>query len=191
MAMQQLAVPITVHMAQHIVLMNALAPLVAIALNSRHGAGGQFGLAAATAVQLLLLWGWHSPPVLAHAMNDPVLHLVMQMSLLGAAIWFWQAIFAVHGSGRWRAIIALLITSKLFCLLGVLMVFAPRALFSFAASSHMGHSSGGLDDQQLAGLLMLVACPSVYVLSGVIIAGRWFAALEREGAPGHKQAASA
>ena len=38
----------------------------------------------------------------------------------------------------------------------------------------------GLADQQLAGLLMITACPLTYVTAGVIIAARWV--LELDGA---------
>jgi putative membrane protein len=177
-------------MAQHIVLMNALAPLVAIILSRRLGALRNPRLGLATAVQLLLLWGWHAPPVLASATHDPLLHVAMQASLLAAASWFWLAVVSIEGSRSWQPITALLVTSKLFCLLGVLMVFAPRALYG-AASSHALHGPAALADQQLAGLLMLVACPATYVLGGIIIAGRWFTALEREGAPARRSAAGA
>lgn len=171
-------------MAQHIVLMNVLAPLVAIVLSRHIQSSRYLSLGLATAVQLLLLWGWHAPPVLASATHDPMLQIAMQASLLAAATWFWLAVVSVDGSRQWRPIVALLVTSKLFCLLGVLMVFAPRALYS--AGPH-----AALADQQLAGLLMLVACPATYVLGGVIVAGRWFAALEREGASPPRSTAGA
>jgi putative membrane protein len=177
-------------MAQHIVLMNMLAPLVAIAICRGSRSTKASGLVLATTMQLLLLWGWHAPPVLASAIHDPLLHLTMQASLLGAATWFWLAVVSVEGSRRWQPIVALLITSKLFCLLGVLMVFAPRALYG-ATGPHALHGAAALADQQFAGLLMLVACPATYVLGGVIIAGRWFAALEREGAPARRSGAGA
>jgi putative membrane protein len=69
---------------------------------------------------------------------------------------------------------ALLVSGKLFCLLAVLLVFAPR----FFYGAHGTHSHGGmpvdqLADQHLAGLLMLVVCPLSYVAAAVAIAAQW------------------
>jgi putative membrane protein len=60
---------------------------------------------------------------------------------------------------------------RLFCLLGAIFVFAPRPLFAH-------HGGVSLEDQQLAGLLMIVACPLTYVVAGTVIAARWVLALE-------------
>ena len=49
-------------------------------------------------------------------------------------------------------------------MLGALLVFAPRPIYS------SGHHGFDLADQQLAGLLMLAACPLSYVLAAIVIA---------------------
>ena len=164
-------------MLVHILLMNAVAPLIALALRHRWAdpAGLRGWLFLAMTAQLVLLWAWHSPPALDAAARSQALHLAMQASLLICAIWFWSAVFFVRDDGRWKPIVALLLTSKLFCLLGVLLVFAPRLLYPDLLAAHGGHAlPATLADQQLAGLLMLVACPATYVLAGVVIAARWF-----------------
>jgi len=166
--------PLSADMAGHILLMNLLAPVVAIwvARSSPPLAFRLRGLTAATMMQLLLLWGWHAPPALVAAMDRPGLHLAMQGSLLLAALWFWGAVVNATAGGPWRAIAALLATSKLFCLLGVLLTFASHPLYP--AMSH--HGVAGLDpltDQQLAGLLMLLACPLSYLVAAVIVASNW------------------
>lgn len=174
--------PLSAHMAQHILLMNLLAPVLALALWRLRPALRPGHLVLAAVMQIVLLWAWHAPPVLPAVLAVPVLHLAMQLSLLGIALWFWMAVVAISGTASWRPILALLVTSKLFCLLGVLLVFSPRFLYG-TAPLHHGHLMPGLDqlaDQHLAGLLMLVACPASYVLAGVIIAARWFTALKHE-----------
>lgn len=159
--------PAAAAMAVHILLMNLLAPAVALWCT---GFRAVHGLVAATIVQLLLLWGWHAPPSLAAAMEWPSLHLAMGLSLTLAAVWFWLAVVTAAASRPWRAIASLLITSKVFCLLGVLLTFAPRSLYA-----PMGHHHGTdpLADQQLAGLLMLLACPLSYLVAAVVVASRW------------------
>ena len=161
---------LSAHMTQHIVLMNLLAPFCAWLLRRRLPSGIGTTLLAATSVQMLLLWGWHAPPVLPVVMHMPVLHLAMQLSLFLAALWFWLAVLRISAAHSWRPVLALLVTSKLFCLLGVLLVFAPRGLYG-------GHAA--IADQQTAGLLMIIACPATYLLAGLIVTARWFTALER------------
>jgi putative membrane protein len=162
------------HMLAHILLMGAVAPAAAgaglrlVATRPRLPFGG--AVLPGAAAQAAALWGWHAPPVLAAALASPVLHLLLQASLFATALWFWLGILSVRDHGRWRSILVLLVTAKLFCLLGVLLTFAPRALFLGHAAAAPMHE---IADQQLAGLLMLAACPLTYIVAGVLIAARW------------------
>lgn len=162
-------------MVQHLMLMNLVAPLLVLALRDRITLPLWRTWPLATALQLALLWSWHTPPTLAAAMGSFGMMALMHLSLMGAAMWFWAAILLAPPQGKWRAIFALLITGKLFCLLGALLVFSPRPLFS---ASHLHHGTASLADQQMAGLIMLVACPMTYVLAGIVISARWFLTLE-------------
>jgi putative membrane protein len=102
----------------------------------------------------------------------------MQLSLCAAAAIFWLAVLSQRSAALWRAMLALLLTSKLYCLLGVLLLFAPVSLYSEVDLSH-GHATHALEDQQMAGLLMLLACPPTYVLVGVFIAAKWVREIAR------------
>jgi putative membrane protein len=178
--MQQLGF-LSTHMAQHIILMNVLAPMAALMLRRTLGLVSSESLTPATVVQIVLIWAWHAPPILPIAVADPLMHTVMMTSLFGSSLWFWCAVVADGRSEGWKAILPLLVTSKLFCLLGVLLVFAPRELFSFRSVHDIQHDYLALDvmaDQQLAGLMMLVACPATYLLAGVIVSARWLRSLE-------------
>lgn len=164
--------PIARHMGSHMVLMNVAAPLLAFAVVAS-GSGPSrvtsgYALTAATVLQLVLLWGWHAPVALGAALETTAGHAVMQTTLLVSALWFWFAVFADRAALHWRALLALLVTGKLFCLLGVLLIFAPRLLYRELA--HSGHMAGSpLADQHLGGLLMVVVCPLTYVLAGIVI----------------------
>lgn len=177
--------PLSGHMAQHIVLMNLVAPLLVLSFARFLPVAGPRFLLPATLIQLGFIWTWHAPFLLPLAGHEPPLHLAMQASLFLAALWFWTAVFSIGGSARWKAILALLVTSKLFCLLGVLLAFSPRVLYGADMCGPAEHCSpaGLLADQQLAGLLMLVACPATYLLAGVVIAARWLRALDEAEAP--------
>ncbi|BBK35953.1 cytochrome c oxidase assembly protein [Allostella sp. ATCC 35155] len=172
--------PLVGHMARHILIMNLAAPaLVLLAPALRHPSFGR-ALPAATLVQLALLWGWHAPAALSAAMHSPALHLAMELSLLLAAIGFWAGVFAPGRRAIGEVALSLLATSKLFCLLGILLVFAPRPLYS----PMPGHGAAGtvadaLAGQHLAGLLMLIACPVSYIGAAIGLAWRWLGERER------------
>jgi putative membrane protein len=77
-----------------------------------------------------------------------------------SAVAFWRLILTLIGARRWHAVPVLLLTGKLSCLLAALLVFSPRVLYGPAF---------GLDDQHLAGLLMISACPLSYLVAGVVL----------------------
>lgn len=174
---------LTHHMGSHILAMNLLAPLIVVVwrLVVRRPTGEARQIAPAAVLQLGLLWGWHTPAVMASAYSVPGGLILMHTSLFAAALWFWYTVLDEAEASRWRALGALLITGKLFCLLGVLLAFAPRGLYARAVEAGFGavpDAQTVLADQQLAGLIMLIACPATYVMAGVIIAARWVRAIE-------------
>jgi putative membrane protein len=175
------------HMAQHLVLMNVVVPLgILLAPKTWRPRELWRTWSSATILQLVLLWGWHSPNVLPPALGNPLLMVLMHFSLVASALWFWLAVLTMPAGHGWRGIFALLITGKLFCLLGALLVFAPNELYrwSHGALAHGSHLMfSGLADQQLAGLMMLIACPLTYVGAGLVIASRWFLSMETEAQP--------
>jgi putative membrane protein len=166
--------------------MNVVAPMLAGALarSDRSFFERRSGLAAAAFLQTALLWGWHSPAILAQAFSIPPLLLVMHVSLFLAAVWFWLAVISEAKRGAWLPLGALLVTGKLFCLLGVLLTFAPRMIYEQVAIICFGSAMPPdpiLRDQQLAGLLMLTACPIVYVTAAVVIARHRLIVISRSG----------
>jgi cytochrome c oxidase assembly factor CtaG len=123
-------------MAAHILLMGAAAPVIAVwlmripCIDSRRP--GRC-LLAAVILQIALLYLWHLPAARSIATEIPGGMLVMQVSLALAAVCFWLSVLRNVTCRRWHAVLALLVTAKLFCLLGILLVFARRPLFVDAA----------------------------------------------------------
>ena len=167
---------LSLHMTMHIASMNVVAPLTAAWLiahrqTSRIDASW---LWVATLSQIALLWTWHAPAVQSAMVRSPTLELTLHGVLFLAALLFWFALLTIPASARWQTIPALLLTGKLSCLLAALLIFAPRTLYQSAG--HLvhaaDHASGfrALDDQHLAGLLMITACPLSYLVAAVMIA---------------------
>jgi putative membrane protein len=167
--------PLSAHMVHHIGLMSVLAPLSAVALvplvqerMERLRAGRGAVLWTAACAQMALLWAWHAPPLHAATASGAAYGAVLA-SLYVAALCFWGGILLLSDRSRWQGIVALLVTGKLACLLGALLIFAPRPLYAHTAGHAAAH---GLQDQQVAGLLMVVACPLSYVLVGVVLSAQ-------------------
>jgi putative membrane protein len=179
---------LTQHMGAHVAAMNMAAPLCAAGLLRIDRALFErrvTHIALATASQIGLVWGWHSPLVFETAAVSAPMMFVMHVSLFLAACWFWLAVITEAARAGWSPLAALLVTGKLFCLLGVLLTFAPRVIYGQVALLPLCFGTVSpwpiLHDQQLAGVLMLAACPVVYVTAAVVIARRRLAALDRDG----------
>lgn len=171
--------PLSLQMLQHLAVMNIVAPTLALALPTAH-AQRRGALVVPGILQVVVLWAWHTPAIQQLAAVSAVAQIGLMAMLAGAALWFWQAVIGAARAGGWSALGALLLTGKLACLIGVLLIFAPRDLYGLPglvlALCATGPSS--LDDQQLAGLLMVTACPLSYLVVGVALAAHMLTRLD-------------
>lgn len=159
------------HMLQHMLAMNVAALLIAMVLES-HSRGGLAALAVFTVLQLAGLWIWHMPAVFAAAHHNPALDGLMKVSLFAAALLFWSTVLGRRDQSVWPPIFALLITAKVFCLLGAAFVFSRRTLYpAFGNPERWGLTV--LEDQQLAGLLMVSSCALIYVAAAITLFTQW------------------
>lgn len=169
--------PLSSHMLQHTVSMTMLAPVLAVALaHALSQIDWSPFLVAATASQVALLWGWHAPGVFEMAHHSSALTLSMHVTLVCAALLFWIAVVRSTSNAPWKGILALLLSGKFFCLLGALLIFSERTWYG-AAHGHGGHQQISLDDQHMAGLIMVAACPATYIAVAVAITANWLASL--------------
>ncbi len=172
--------PVSLQMLQHLAVMNVLAPLLAAALAGRTQLAGAGWVWTGGLLQMMLLWGWHAPSVQQAAASSAIVQAALLVSLTGAAVLFWWAVIAASARSEWRSLAALMLTGKLACLLGALLIFAPRDLYGLPGLVLALCSTGPstLADQQLAGLLMVTACPLSYLVAGVILAARMLARID-------------
>lgn len=152
----------------HVLLVAVAAPLLALALPWRRAA-------APVAPPLLLLtgalWAWHWPPAYDLALSLVPAYWLMQLSLLGAAAWFWRA--ALHPSqAGGAALLAILGAWMAMALLGALLTFAPGPLYAAHALAPLDWGLTPLGDQQLGGLLMWVPAGLPFLAWGGLVARR-------------------
>lgn len=191
------------HMVQHMLLIVVVAPLLVLArplpqwraVTGRRLDAGWRVLQRATRRPLacalahaLAIWGWHAPVPYQLAVRDPLWHVLEHASFLFTAWLCWWAVLRPGRRGVLPAALALLFTALHTGLLGALLTFAPVPLY--------GAASGGLADQQLAGLLMWIPGGAVYLLAALWAAGRWLRGAEplglaRPGAPARGPGADA
>jgi putative membrane protein len=180
--------PLSGHMLGHIVTMNVIAPLMAVGL-ARSGwrslqLSGSAALWWATLIQMALLWAWHSQAAQQATHISPAIAVMLHAALLVVAAAFWCTVIA-SAERPWQTILALLLSGKLACFLGALLVFSPRLLIDVQHGMHgaVGNPDSALSDQHLAGLLMLAACPLSYILAAIVITAQEISSLQRQHAP--------
>lgn len=162
----------TVH---HVLLVAVAAPLLAWTIPSRKAGP----LALATAVQAVVFWAWHAPGAYGWALSSDAAYWLMQLSLLGSAVWFWTG---VRRASAPAAVAALLLAMVAMGLLGGLLTFAGQAVYAphFASTGAWGLSP--LDDQQAAGLIMWAPAAALYLAAALLVLGRWIGPDRQAGA---------
>ncbi|MFN3675497.1 MAG: cytochrome c oxidase assembly protein [Sphingomonas pseudosanguinis] len=158
----------TGHMAAHMIAVAVAAPLLALAIQ-----GYRFDPAerwprfasplVAAMVEAVIVWGWHVPALRRLADHQPLWLVAEQASFLAAGLLLWSAVLAPRH--RAAGVMALLVTSMHMTLLGALIGLAPRPLYSH-------HGAGALEDQQMAGVVMLLVGGIAYLLGGLAMLGR-------------------
>lgn len=150
----------------HVLLLAAAAPLLALALpRARDGVALPFTLFT------VLLWIWHLPVAYDAALSNYAVYWLMQATLLGSALAFWQAVFSPSQAGGGN-LLALLAAYVQMALLGALLTFAPDALYAVHATAPLAWGFTALADQQLGGLIMWVPAGLPFALWGGWLARR-------------------
>ena len=190
------------HMAQHIVLMGLAAPLLVLGLPlptmmRALPRGWQRGLAlcvhwkpwrrawqaltrveVATVLQLLVFTFWHIPAAIALSLEDEVVHSIMHGSIFGSGLLFWTAVLRMRSGEVGVSVFALFVNFKLSLIVGALLAFSPRAFYVSYADRALPWGVALLEDQQLAGLLMMIVQPMMYLAAMVLLAAACFRAME-------------
>lgn len=159
--------------AHHLLLIAAVAPLLAMVFadrraNERPDAAPLLSLTTLTLAHAIVVWVWHSPAPYLLALSSDSDYWLMQLSLLLSAWLLWKRVLS-PGTSPGAAALSLLATMMQMGLLGALLVFAPRPVFTphFGTTAPFGLTE--LQDQQLAGLLMWVPAMLPYFAVALVL----------------------
>ena len=159
----------------HVLLAAAVAPLLALSV-PRERLAVPGSLALWTAVQALLFWLWHAPPLYAAALSSDLTYWIMQATLLGSAVGFWAAL---RRASEPAAVAALLASTVQMGLLGAIITFAAMPLYAPHLATTLAWGYSPLEDQQLAGLIMWAPSAGFYLAATLLLAHRWLASESR------------
>ncbi len=199
------------HMVQHVLLMMAAAPLLALGapeyiwlwvlplqvrrgfahwwLGRRYLGGFAHLMALPLAVWLastLALWLWHVPRFYEAALADDSLHALEHGSFLATAWMFWGVVFALvrrSKKGDGIAILMVFAAAMQSGILGALITFARIPWYPTYHATTAAWGMTPLEDQQLAGVIMWVPAGMVYLAAVLAILGSRLADLDRQAAP--------
>jgi putative membrane protein len=185
------------HMAQHVALVIAAAPLIvlghpgqALLLGLPRWARPPFvhlgrllprtssptGIWIVTLVHGAAFWLWHDPDLYDAAVRNGGLHVLEHATfVLTALVYWWTIVHAGEGGERGYvlAMLASVVTVIQGSVLGLLMLVANTSWYSVYAGSN-----GALSDQQGAAALMWGITGSVYMLATAVLLWRLLAALD-------------
>jgi putative membrane protein len=193
------------HMAQHMLLVMAAAPLlvlgapglplaVALAPDWRRRFGRLRHRPPVRAARHLLtrpmvawavhvgtLWAWHLPGPYQAALRSDAVHAAEHASFLATAVLFWWVVLSRPGRrlAPGFAVLYLFAAALQGSALGALLTLAPAPLYPLQAATASGWGPAPLADQQLAGLVMWVPADLVYLGAAGMLFWRWLVSLER------------
>lgn len=129
----------------------------------------------ATALQAMVMVGWHAPRLFDLALREEGWHMAQHLSFIGSALLFWWAMLdqTRRGGRLLLAALCLFATSLIGAALGALMALAASPWY--AAYADMGMTPFGLtpiEDQQLAGLVMWVPGGMFHALAALVLLGQ-------------------
>jgi putative membrane protein len=158
----------------HVLMIAVAAPLFALAFPARRARGVIVPFAISTAT----LWVWHLPVAYDAALANVPLYWIMQLTLLGGAVFFWRALLARERLPVDQLVFVVAAFAQMG-LLGAILTFASTPLYAAHAIAPLAWGLTPLADQALGGLIMWAPAGIPYAVAAVLIARRGWAQLNR------------
>lgn len=164
------------HMLLHVGVVALAAPLLALGL-ARIGAAPRptrirRWTLAAFGLEMLVVWGWHTPALHEAAARQVAVFVLQQFSFLGVGLMVWLLAFAAHTRGAMAvAALGFMMTFMHMTMLGLLLIFAPALLYP--ADLCLGaFGFAPLEDQRFGGVLMAAWGGAAYLAGGLLLGAR-------------------
>ncbi|MFN7092542.1 cytochrome c oxidase assembly protein [Allorhizobium sp. NPDC080224] len=162
----------------HILLVTFLAPLIVLAIPPKARERQPLPAQLSFLVHTLLMWTWHAPEPYLFALSSPAAYWLMELTLIGSAVWLWYDILSPRRTVG-PSVALLLGTTIQMGMLGALLTFSREPLFAAHMDTTHPFGLSPLADQQLSGLLMWVPAALPYLFAALLklrslFAGRSF-----------------
>jgi putative membrane protein len=188
---------LAMHMVQHVLLLD-IAPILLIlgltkvllrpATRRIHAVEQRVGWLASPLFAVFLysaaMWVWHVPALYDAAAEHSVVHVLEHVTFTGAGFLYWWHLLSPVSTRLRREgttpIVYMVSTKATVGFLGILLTFAPNAIFSYYENQP---EYWGLDadaDQALAGVIMAIEQSIVMGIALVVLFTRMLAQSERE-----------
>jgi putative membrane protein len=165
--------------AQHMVLVLAAAPLIALGLPPMRAAGHSWSLWLSAGVFFAALWFWHMPVPYEATFTSVPIYWAMHITLFGSSILLWRALLDHSSQSTGQVLTAGLLTFLHMGLLGAVLTFADRPLFYPHLLTAPLWGLSPLQDQQLGGSLMWVPGIAFFLWSTLRSLTRLWRSLDR------------
>ncbi len=196
---------LTAHMAQHLLLMTLVPPLIWLGAPVKALLGGlprpfvqvvvaplfcsplMKGLGK-TLTQPAIAWfgaaatlvGWHIPALFMLGMQSGVWHAIEQSSFLLTGLLFWWPVVqpwpTITELPEWSILLYLFLATLPCDILSGFLVFCDRVVYPAYFASSQPFGLSTLQDQQCAGALMWTCVTVVYMIAGTIGTARLLSA---------------
>ena len=169
------------HMIQHTLLLDEISLLLALGLTGPVLAPllGKPGLkrlqalmhpVAAVALWLVVMYGWHLPPLYQAAEESELVHLFEHACFLAAGVTMWLALLGPFPKPEWfgngaKAIYVAVVHFSSMGLANILM-WSGTVLYPFYEASDRAHAIDPLTDQSVAGVILMVQ--SLILMLGIL-----------------------
>lgn len=160
---------LTAHMAQHLLLMLAAAPLILVGARPilrRWRPPLAFSWLSGTLTVLF----WHVPAIFELALRSHFWHHFEHASFLVAGIIFWWPVFRPAPSSCWSVPVYLFLATLPCDALSAFLAFCGHVVYrQYLAVSSGVFGLSPLDDQGLAGALMWVTVTFAYLIPALVL----------------------
>jgi putative membrane protein len=209
--MAPLAVLFASHMLQHTLLMLVAAPLIALGAPERVLPWALprawraplrdrvlrplrapwrllSSLPVACALYFGLFWLWHLPSLYRLSLEEHAVHVLVHGGFLATALLFWHAVGIGRRHPSPAGILALFVAGLQNSVLSALILSAQTPWYADHARNALLCNLAPIEDQRMAGLIMMLPCDAIYLGAALWQGARWLRSLERRDAVAERAA---